>query len=152
MARKMSPTERAVRDVLNKYVRDGHISRAEANDTIRGGLYVAEGAVRAQYRDGGGSALYYGGKVAEAREDYEAARGELPRRMMRGRLLAAEMFAAVFAAVQAEEGPREGEELLTPEQAEAVMATARGAAREVPEEAAASAGGHTAPAPALSAA
>ncbi|WP_228184003.1 hypothetical protein [Streptomyces anulatus] len=136
MARKMSATERAARDVLNKYVRDGLMERSQANATIRNGLHIAETTVRREYAEKGwGSALYYGQKVAAARADFDAAKGMVARRMKGGRLLAAEMYAAVFAVVEAEEGPREGAERLTPEQAEMVMGTVRDTAREVRETA-----------------
>ncbi|MFD4795069.1 hypothetical protein [Streptomyces anulatus] len=138
MARKMSATERAARDVLNKYVRDGLMERGQANATIRNGLHIAETTVRREYVENGwGSALYYGQKVAAARADFDAAKGMVASRMKGGRLLVAEMFAAVFAVVEAEEGSREGAERLTPEQAEAVMGTVRDTAREVRETAAA---------------
>ncbi|MGW0033035.1 hypothetical protein ACWDXD_24865 [Streptomyces sp. NPDC003314] len=138
MARQMSATERAARDVINKYVRDGLIERGQANRAIRDGLHIAETTVRREYVENGwGSALYYGQKVAAAREEFDATRpGSVAHRMKGGRLLAAEIFAAVFAVVEAEEGPREGAERLTPGQAEKVMATVREAAREVREEAA----------------
>ncbi|WP_406150700.1 hypothetical protein [Streptomyces anulatus] len=138
MARKMSATERAARDVLNKYVRDGLMDRGTVNRVIRDGLHIAETTVRREYVEKGwGSALYYGGKVAAAREEFDAAKGMVARRMKGGRLLVTEMYAAVFAVVEAEEGPREGAERLTPEQAEMVMGTVRDTAREVRETAAA---------------
>ncbi|MET8732249.1 hypothetical protein ABZV81_34515 [Streptomyces parvus] len=137
MARKMSATERAVRDVLNKYVREGLFDRGQVNRSIRDGLPIAETTVRREYVENGwGSALYYGGKVAAAREEFDAAEGVFARRMKAGRLMAAETFAAVFAVVEAEEGPREGAERLTPKQAETVMAAVRDTAREVRETAA----------------
>lgn len=137
MARKMSATERAARDVVNKYVRDGLMEREQANRAIRDGLHIAETTVRTEYvKRGWGSALYYGGKVAAAREEFDAARpGSFAQRMKGTRLLATEIYAAVFAVVEAEEGPREGTERLTPGQAEEVMATVRDTAREVREEA-----------------
>lgn len=131
MVRSMTATERAARDVLNCYAREGWVTRAAINRTIRDGLAVAEDTVRQQYRDGVGSAVYYGGKVAEEREDYDAASGEIATRLKVRRLLAAEMFAAVFAVVESEEGPRG--ETLTPEQAESVMSTVRDTAREMRE-------------------
>ncbi|WP_328427875.1 hypothetical protein [Streptomyces sp. NBC_00443] len=134
MARKMSDTERAARDVVNKYVRDGLMERSQANAAIRDGLRIAETTVRKHYREGFGSALYYGGKVAAAREEFDAAKGMIARRMKGARLLATEIYAAVFAVVEAEEGPRDGDQL-TPEQAADVMATVRDTAREVREEA-----------------
>ncbi|GAA2439258.1 hypothetical protein [Streptomyces glaucus] len=138
MARKMSATERAARDVVNKYVRDGLMERGQANAAIRDGLHIAETTVRREYVENGwGSALYYGQKVAAAREEFDAATGMIDRRMKAGRLLAAEIFAAVFAVVEAEEGPRKDSERLTPDQAEDVMATVRDTARDVREEAAA---------------
>ncbi|MGW6290339.1 hypothetical protein [Streptomyces sp. NPDC055107] len=134
MARKMSATERVARDVLNQYVRDGLMERSQANATIRNGLHIAETTVRREYVENGwGSALYYGEKVAAAREEFDAAKGPVARRMKGGRLLVAEVYAAVFAVVEAEEGPREGAKRLTPEQAEAVMGTVRDTAREVRE-------------------
>ncbi|MFI7415281.1 hypothetical protein ACIBU0_42275 [Streptomyces sp. NPDC049627] len=138
MARKMSATERAARDVVNKYVRDGLMERGQANRAIRDGLHIAETTVRREYVENGwGSALYYGQKVAAAREEFDAARpGSVAQRVKGTRLLAAEIFAAVFAVVEAEEGPREGAERLTPAQAEEVMATVRDTAREMREEAA----------------
>ncbi|MFF7415651.1 hypothetical protein [Streptomyces lydicus] len=138
MARKMSATERAARDVVNKYVRDGLMERGEANRAIRDGLHLAETTVRTEYvKNRWGSALYYGQKVAAAREEFDAARpGSFAQRMKGARLLATEICAAVFAVVEAEEGPREGAERLTHGQAEEVMATVRDTAREVREEAA----------------
>ncbi|MFE2184150.1 hypothetical protein [Streptomyces sp. NPDC059455] len=133
MARKISATERAARDVVNKYVRDGLMERSQANAAIRDGLHIAETTVRQHYREGWGSALYYGGKAAKAREEFDAAKGLVARRMSGARLLATEIYAAVFAVVEAEEGPHEG--TLTPAQAEATMATVRDTAREVREEA-----------------
>lgn len=138
MARKMSATERAARDVVNKYVRDGLMERGQANRAIRDGLHIAETTVRTEYvKHGWGSALYYGQKVAAAREEFDAARdGSVAKRMKGARLLVTEIYAAVFAVVEAEEGPREGSERLTPGQAEEVMAAVRGTAREMREEAA----------------
>ncbi|MEU2969004.1 hypothetical protein ABZ687_29005 [Streptomyces ardesiacus] len=138
MARKMSATERAARDVVNKYVRDGLMERGQANRAIRDGLHVAETTVRREYVENGwGSALYYGQKVAAAREEFDAARpGSVGQRVKGARLLVAEIFAAVFAVVEAEEGPREDAERLTPGRAEEVMATVRDTAREMREDAA----------------
>ncbi|MFE6639523.1 hypothetical protein ACFVFT_38585 [Streptomyces tendae] len=134
MARKMSETERAARDVVNKYVRDGLMERGQANRAIRDGLHIAEETVRKHYCEGWGSALYYGQKVAAAREEFDAATNPIARRVKGSRLLATEIYAAVFAVVEAEVLPRE--QTLTPGQAEEVMATVRDAAREVREEAA----------------
>ncbi|MFE1206381.1 hypothetical protein ACFW5V_32360 [Streptomyces sp. NPDC058762] len=137
MARKMSATERAARDVVNKYVRDGLMERGQANRAIRDGLHIAETTVRREYvQNGWGSALYYGQKVAAAREAFDAATSPIARRIKGTELLAREIFAAVFAVVEAEEGPREGAERLTPGQAEEVMATVRDTAREMREDAA----------------
>lgn len=138
MARKMSATERAARDVVNGYVRKGLMERGQANRAIRDGLHIAETTVRHEYvKHGWGSALYYGQKVAAAREEFDAARpGSVAQRVKGARLLATEIYAAVFAVVEAEEGPREGAERLTPAQAEEVMATVRNTARELREEAA----------------
>jgi hypothetical protein len=137
MARKMSTTERAARDVVNRYVREGLMERGQANAAIRNGLHIAETTVRTEYVERGwGSALYYGGKVAAAREAFDAAEGVFAKRMAGTRLLATEIYAAVFSVVEAEEGPREGAERLTPAEAEEVMATVRDTAREVREAAA----------------
>lgn len=137
MARNMSATERAARDVVNKYVREGLMKRSQANAVIRDGLHIAETSVRQNYREGFGSALYYGGKVAAAREEFDAAKGPVARSAKGARLLVTEIYAAVFSVVEAEEGPREGEEQITPAQAEEVMATVRDTARQVREEASA---------------
>ncbi|MEU5978484.1 hypothetical protein [Streptomyces sp. NPDC047315] len=136
MARQMRATERAARDVVNTYVRAGLMGRGEANRVIRDGLHIAETSVRQNYAKGWGSALYYGQKVAAAREEFDAAKGPIARRIKGGRLLVTAISAAVFAVVEAEEGPRDGAEQLTPAQAEEVMATVRGVAREAREEAA----------------
>ncbi|GAA5070540.1 hypothetical protein [Streptomyces similanensis] len=138
MGRHMSATERAARDVVNKYVRDGLMQRGEANRAIRNGLHIAETTVRTEYvKNGWGSALYYGQKVAAAREEFDATRpGSVARSMKGARLLATEIYAAVFAVVEAEEGRREDAEQLTPAQAEDVMATVRDTSRELREEAA----------------
>lgn len=137
MASTKSPAEQAARKVINAYVQEGVVSRATANRTIHYGLALVESTVRGHYRDGFGSALYYAGKVAEAREAYEAARGPVAGMLRAGRLMAAEMYAAVFAVVAAEEGPRDDTDTLTPDDAETVMRTVRDTAREVRDEAAA---------------
>jgi hypothetical protein len=51
--------------------------------------------------------------------------------------VAGEISAAVFTVIEAEEGPREDSDRLTPAEAEDAMATVRGTARETREEAAA---------------
>ncbi|RZF02863.1 hypothetical protein [Streptomyces albidoflavus] len=133
--RTMKATERAARDILNDYVRTGLISRATANDTIRQGLTIAETAVRNAYNHG--QTYYYAGKIAEAREKHEAARGDISRRMAAGWLMMCEMTAAIYKAVQAEHAdalaPEDTVDIRTAEQ---VMREVRDAARELREEAA----------------
>ncbi|MGW7504349.1 hypothetical protein ACWGIR_22850 [Streptomyces albidoflavus] len=131
--RTMTATERVARDVLNEYVRTGLISRATANDIIRQGLTIAETAVRKAYSHG--QTYYYAGKIAEAREKHEAARGDISRRMAAGRLMVCEMTAAVYKAVQAEHAdalaPEDTVDIRTAEQ---VMHDVRSAARELRAE------------------
>lgn len=125
--REMSKTERAARDAMKPHIRDGLISQGEANKTIRDGLALVERTVRDNYSPD--QALYYAGKVAAAREEYDAATGRVARMMKRGRLMAAEMFAAVYTVVREERGDMG----LPMDRAEDVMATVRDTAREVRE-------------------
>ena len=102
MPRKMPAAERAARDAIAPYVRAGEMTQAAANRTIRGALALTENTVRSQLSLGWGSAFYYGSKVARARTEWEAAQGQVARRMKRTALLAAEIMAAVYKAVRAE--------------------------------------------------
>lgn len=129
MARQMTKTERAARDAMKPYVRDGFISQGEVNATIRDGLALVEQTVRENYTPG--QTFYYAGKIAEALEEYGAATGFVARRMKRGRLMAREMFAAVYTVVREERGNAD----ITLELAVQVMATVRDTARQMCEEA-----------------
>jgi hypothetical protein len=131
MARQMQKTERAARDAMKPYVQAGHMSQGEANRTIRDGLALVDRTVRANYSPD--QALYYAGKIAAAREEYDAAANSVARRMRRGKLMAAEMFAAVYVAVREERGDT-GEQMGTAVEA---MTIVRETAREMREEAAA---------------
>lgn len=102
MARNMSATERAARDAMKPYVREGLITQGEVNKTIRGGLALVERTVRENYS--ADQVFYHAGKIAKARETYETATRPGARLVARGRLMAAEMFAAVYAVVRAERG------------------------------------------------
>jgi hypothetical protein len=132
MARQMPKTERAARDAMKPYVRDGFISQGEVNATIRDGLALVERTVRENYTPG--QTFYYAGKIAEALEEYGAATGFVARRMKRGRLMACEMFAAVYAVVREERGDSD----VTLERAVQAMAAVRETARRMREEAEAS--------------
>lgn len=123
--REMSKTERAARDAMKPYVRDGLISQAEANKTLRGGLTLVESVVRENYSPD--QALYYAGKVAAAREAFEAQENPVVRVILRGKLMGWEMYAAVYAVVREEHGDTD----LTADEAELVMETVRETAREM---------------------
>lgn len=129
MARQMPKTERAARDAMKPYIRSGVISQATANKTIRDGLGLVEATVRGHYSED--QALYYAGKIVEAREKHEAATGLMGRAMAAGRLMAAEMYAAVYTVVQEEHGDTD----VPMDAAVETMATVRDTAREVREEA-----------------
>lgn len=133
--RVMPPTERAARDVLNGYVRQGVLTRADVNSLIKLGLPIAENTVRQHYSPG--QTLYYAGKVAAAREDLDAASGLVATRTARHRLMTREMTLAVYKAVQADDPNVAPEDTLDAGQAEMVMGTVRDVAREMREEAAA---------------
>lgn len=126
--RQMTKTERAARGAMAPHVRDGLMTQAEANKTIRDGLGIVEQAVRTNYTPEQG--FYYAGKVAAAKEKYVAATGVLGKAMARGRWMGWEMYAAVYAEVREEKGdtgPTTG-------QAVEVMAEVRGTAREMRSE------------------
>lgn len=127
MARQMPKTERAARDAMKPYVRDGFIAQGEVNKTIRDGLALVERTVRSNYS--ADQTLYYAGKIAAAREEYDAASGFVARMMKRGRLMAAEMFAAVYEVVREERGDTD----VPMDAAVETMATVRETAREVRE-------------------
>lgn len=129
MTRKMNPTERAARDVLNTYAREGLISRATVNQTIRQGLALAERTVRENYSKD--QTLYYAGKIAEAREKHALASNSTARTMAAGRLMICEMYAAIYKVVQAERGDID----VSMEKAAEVMGTVREVAREARDEA-----------------
>ncbi|WP_143589838.1 hypothetical protein [Streptomyces africanus] len=125
--REMSKTERAARDAMAPYVRNGLISQATANKTIRDGLGLVETTVRSNYSSD--QAFYYAGKIAEAREKHEAATGFMGRVMAAGRLMICEMYAAVYAVVREERGDTD----VPMDQAVETMTTVRDTAREVRE-------------------
>lgn len=129
MARQVTKTERAARDAMKPYVRDGQMSQGEANKTIRDGLAFVERTVRANYA--ADQTFYYAGKVAAAREEYDAATGFGARWAKRGRLMAAEMFAAVYGVVRDERGDKD----VPMDTAVEAMAIVRDTAHEAREEA-----------------
>jgi len=128
----MPPTERAARDVLNGYARQGVLTRADVNSLIRLGLPIAENTVRQHYSPD--QTLYYAGKVAASREDLDAASGLVATRTARHRLMTREMMLAVYKAVQADD-PNATDDTLDAGQAEMVMGVVRDVAREMREEA-----------------
>lgn len=125
--REMSKTERAARDAMKPYVRDGLISQATANKTIRDGLALVENVVRENYSPD--QTLYYAGKIAAAREAFDAQENPVVRVILRGKLMAAEMYAAVYAAVREERGDTD----IPTGLAEEVMTAVREAAQEAHE-------------------
>ncbi|MEU9754350.1 hypothetical protein AB0D90_14590 [Streptomyces althioticus] len=135
--RVMPPTERAARDVLNGYVRQGVLTRRDVNTLIKLGLPLAETTVRQHYSPS--QTLYYANKVAAAREAFAAATGAIATRQARHRLMLCEMVLAVYKAVQADDRDVAPEDTLTADEAEKVMGTVREVAREMREEAAAAA-------------
>lgn len=127
--REMPKTERAARDAMKPYIREGLISQGEANKTIRGGLALVERTVRDNYS--ADQTFYYAGKIAAAREEYAAATG-MGAILKRGRLMACEMYAAVYEVVREEHGDTD----VSMDQAVETLTTVRDTAREVREEAA----------------
>lgn len=128
--REMSKTERAARDAMRPYVQTKLISQATANKTIRDGLALVENVVRENYSPD--QALYYAGKIAAAREAFDAQKNPVVRVILQGKLMAAEMYAAVYAVVREEHGDTD----VPMDRAVEVMATVRETAREAREEAA----------------
>lgn len=100
--REMTKTERAARDAMKPYVREGLISQAEANKVFRKGLTLVESVVREEYSPD--QAFYYAGKVAAAREAFDAQENPVVRIILRGKLMGWEMYAAVYAVVREEHG------------------------------------------------
>lgn len=129
MARQMAKTERAARDAMKPYVKDGFITQGEVNQTIRDGMALVESTTRENYTPD--QTFYYAGKIAEALEEYAAATGFVARRMKRGRLMAAEMFAAVYVVVREERGDTD----VPLERAVEAIAAVRETARKMREEA-----------------
>lgn len=128
--REMSPTERAARDAMKPYVQAKLISQATANKTIRDGLALVENAVRENYSPD--QALYYAGKIAAAREVFDAQGNPVVRVILRDKLMGCEMYAAVYAVVREEHGDTD----VPMDRAVEVMTTVRETAREAREEAA----------------
>jgi len=102
MARQMSPTERIARDAIAPYVRAGHLTQHEANKIIRNGLALTAETVRTNLAAGHGSAFYYARKTAAARAAYDQARGQVARYNTRARMLACEVYEAVYKAARAD--------------------------------------------------
>jgi hypothetical protein len=127
----MTATERAARDAMKPYVRAHLISQATVNRTIRDGLALVERTVHAEYT--ADQTFYYAGKIAAAREAYDAQDNPVVRMILGGKLMAAEMFAAVYAVVRAERGDTD----LPMEQAVEAMTAVRDTVREMHEETAA---------------
>lgn len=125
--REMTKTERAARDAMAPYVREGLINQSEANKTLRKGLTIVETTVRENYTPD--QALYYAGKIAAAREAFDAQENPVVRVILRGKLMGWEMYAAVYAVVREEHGDTD----IPTGLAEEVMATVRETAREVRE-------------------
>lgn len=125
--REMSETERAARDAMKPYVQKKFLSQATANRTIRDGLAIVEQAVRENYSPD--QTLYYAGKVVAAREAFEAQENPVVRVILRGKLMAAEMYAAVYAVIREERGDTD----IPTGEAELVIATVRETAQEMRE-------------------
>lgn len=128
--REMSKTERAARDAMKPYVCGGLISQGEANKTIRNGLHIVERAVRENYSPD--QTFYYAGKIAAARETFDEQENPVTRVVLRGRLMAWEMYAAVYAVVREERGDID----VPMDSAVETMTTVRNTAQEMREEAA----------------
>ncbi|MGY5627481.1 hypothetical protein ACW7N6_38580 [Streptomyces sp. UC1A3] len=128
--REMSKTERAARDAMRPYVQTKLISQATANKTIRDGLTLVENVVRENYSPD--QALYYAGKIAAAREAFDAQKNPVVRVILQGKLMAAEMYAAVYEVVREEHGDTD----VPMDRAVEAMTTVRETAREAREEAA----------------
>jgi hypothetical protein len=124
----MSKTERAARDAMKPYIREGLISQGEANKTIRDSLALVEKTVRDNYSPD--QAFYYAGKIATAREAFEAQENPVVRIILRGKLMGWEMYAAVYVVVREEHGDTD----VPMDQAVETMATIRDTAREMRTE------------------
>ena len=104
---KMDHSERAARDLLNRKVREGTIDRRNANQIIKTGLPFVR-TMLAEWRRDGCSPEWitskFQGLRAEAEEKYAAADNLLVKRMAMTRVVAAEMYLAVWAGMQADLG------------------------------------------------
>lgn len=104
---KMDHSERAARDLLNRKVREGVIDRRNANQILMTGLPFVR-TMLAEWRRDGCSPEWITGKFqglrAEAEAKYAAADSLLAKRMAMTRVVAAEMYLAVWAGMQADLG------------------------------------------------
>lgn len=104
---QMDRTERAARDFLNRKVREGIIGRRDANQLLKTGLPFVT-AMLAQWRREGTSPQWLTDKFLDIRAEAErakaAARGPIAQRLHQGRVVAAEMYLAVWAGMQADLG------------------------------------------------
>ncbi|MCQ8831818.1 hypothetical protein [Streptomyces malaysiensis] len=104
---KVDHSERAARDLLNRKVREGVIDRRNANQIIKVGLPFVR-SMLAEWRRDGCSPTWITGKFqsirAEAVEKCEAASNPIVQRMTLTRVVAAEMYLAVWAGMQADLG------------------------------------------------
>lgn len=104
---KMDHSERAARDLLNRKVCEGIIDRRNANQIIKTGLPFVR-AMLAEWRCDGASPEWitskFQGLRAEAVEKHAAASNSIAQRMAMTRVVAAEMYLAVWAGMQADLG------------------------------------------------
>lgn len=104
---KLDASERAARELLNRKVREGVIDRRNANSLLKEGLPLVR-SMLAQWRLDGCSPEWITGKFQEkltaAKEAQAAATSFVGKHMATGRVVAAEMYLAVWAGMQEDLG------------------------------------------------
>ena len=104
---KMDQSERAARDLLNRKVREGVMDRRNANQLINTGLPFVRVMI-AQWRREGTSPQWltdkFQSKLTEARKQMDSASNPIAERRAKLGIVAAEMYLAIWAGMQADLG------------------------------------------------
>jgi hypothetical protein len=104
---KMDASERAARDLLNRKIREGVMDRRNANQLLKTGLPFVRGMLAEWRRDGASSEWIrskFQTKLTEAQQLLAEADNDTKRRIARGRIVAAEMYLAIWAGLQEDLG------------------------------------------------
>jgi hypothetical protein len=104
---KMDQSERAARDLLNRKVREGVMERRTANQLLKVGLPFVR-AMLAQWRREGTSPEWITGefhsRLTTARQQLDAATTPAAEVRAKTAIVAAEMYLAIWAGLQADLG------------------------------------------------